>query len=339
MRSWAALGVALFTAALTSLLPLIPHAASTATAQITQPAYSGTLLYLNRGGIWQLNIATGQREAFLQLPTGTVAHVSHSWDHERIAYSTDVRGAGFELIESSIVIAQRDGSEPRTVVSEERTGATVEWPSWSPDGTRLAYSKTLFGYRTQRVEDVDLATGARTLVAEAGSSPTYAPDGESIVFASPFGQTWSISSAPRRGGDPSIIVPPEGFEDLDHPLYARNSEFIAFLGAVPAPEPARRPAPVDDPLAEPPFSVASAHPGSGADFDLWIVRPDGSGLRRVTELFSQQPYLTWSPDGRYLASRDRLGLRVIDMFGDLAAEGSVQWIAGALSSGPISWGR
>lgn len=46
---------------------------------------------------------------------------------------------------------------------EERTGATVEWPSWSPDGTRLAYTKSVFGYRTERLEEVDLATALQVV--------------------------------------------------------------------------------------------------------------------------------------------------------------------------------
>ena len=320
--------------AVSSLLLFVRGAAALAGPEL-QDAQSGTVLYLNRGGIWQLNMATEQREPFLEPNIGTITHVSHSWDRSRVAYSVDVRGQGFELVESIIVVASADGSNATGAVSEKRTGATVEWPSWSPDGTRLAYTKTPFGSRTQRVEEVDLQTGARTLVTEAGTSPSYAPDGETIVFAAPFGQTWSISTISPHGGDARVVVPSEGFEDLDHPLFARSGEYIVFLGAAAL----QASMPVGAPASTLAFAsgFGAVHPGSLADFDLWMVRPDGSGLRKVVELLSPQPFLAWSPDGRSLASRDRFGLRVIDMAGGTGGE-SLRWVAGQISGGPISWG-
>src|SRR5687767_9759114 len=68
-------------------------------------AHSGAILYLNRGGVWRMSLATEDRQAFIQLPTGTITHVSRSWDRTRIAYSTDIRGAGLALVESTIVVA------------------------------------------------------------------------------------------------------------------------------------------------------------------------------------------------------------------------------------------
>jgi len=322
------------------LVPLLAEGGSGPITQVPQPNYPGTLLYLSRGGIWQMNLATLQRQSFLQVPNATITHISHSWDHQRVAYSTSVRGAGFELLESSIIVASADGSEPRTVVHEDRTGATVEWPAWSPDGSRLVYTKTLFTSRIQRVEEVDLTTEARGLVAEAGSSPAYSADGESIVFASPAGRTWSIWRAPRGGDGSTVLVSEVGFEDVDHPLYARGGELVAFVAAGPGPDVSTRaPARGAGLLGQPFFSTASAHPLPGSEFDLWTIRPDGSGLRRAAELLSEEPHITWSPDGRYLASWGRLGLQIVDVTSDSPLGYTVRWLTALPSGGPISWGQ
>jgi len=298
--------------------------------------HSGALLYLNRGGIWRLNLETEERQPFLQLSSGTITHVSHSSDRTRIAYSTDIRGAGLDRVASEIVVATARGNDPRVIVREERTGATVEWPSWSPDGMRLSYAKTPFGSRTQRIEEVDVATGARNLVADAGSSPSYSPDGETIVFAAPVGQTWSISTVARQGGEPALVVPATGFEDLDHPLFAPIGEYIVFLAATSVPE-----SPVSRATSSQSRLIGRApatHPGSDANFDLWAVRLDGTELRKVADLFSQQPYLAWSPDGQSIAARDRLGLRVVDVATEPHDGAGARWVSGLVGSGPISWG-
>lgn len=335
-RSWTAFGAAAVAVCILLLPPLIEGGPAQA-GQIGQESYSGSLLYLSRAGIWRINLATLERQPFLQEPGAIITHVSHSWDRQRLAYSALVRGARFEILQSRILVAAADGSEPRTVVEEAGSGATVEWPSWSPDGAALVYEKSVPSERTQRVEEVHLATGERRLVAEAGSSPAFAPNGQSIAFASAAGRPASIWQIPRGGRDPIRVVPETGFADLDSPLYAPDGRFIAFVGAtIPGP-----PDPLSPPVAlfgAELFSVASAHPVPGGQFDFWTVRPDSSGLQRGAELLSEQPYLAWSPDGRFIAAWGRLGLQIVDVSSDVAGEYPVRWLTGLPGGGPISWG-
>ena len=338
MRGLSSAFGALVVAASTLLLPpLVLEGARAVLGQGEEPRYSGSLLYVSRGGIWQMNLASLERRPFLSPPNTTITHVAHSWDRQRLAYSMSIRGSRFELLESSIEIASIDGSERRTVVHEDRTGATVEWPSWSPHGTSLVYSKTVASERTQRIEEVELATGIRTLVAEAGSSPAYSADGQSVVFPSPAGRNWAIWSVPRAGEVPHAVVTGAGFDDVDHPLYAPDGSFIAFLGAGSGPPPLARP---HDGIVRRLgllIPVVSAHPLPGGQYDLWTVRPDGSGLDRAAELTSEEPYLSWSPDGHYLASWGRLGLQIVDMWSDRPMR-SVRWLTALPGGSPISWG-
>ena len=86
--------------------------------QTTEAVYSGSLLYLNQGSIWQLDLASLSRQPLVQEPGAIITHVSHSWDRQRIAYSAYTRGARFEILQSRIVIAGADGSNPATAVQE-----------------------------------------------------------------------------------------------------------------------------------------------------------------------------------------------------------------------------
>jgi Tol biopolymer transport system component len=313
---------------------------------------SGSILYLSQAGIWRMDLATLRRDPFLSESAGIITHVSHSWDRQRIAYSMYIRGPRFEILESRIVITAANGTQVAAVVVEEGTGATLEAPSWSPTGTSLVYAKNDPSERAQRVEEVDLATGARRLVTEAGSLPSYTADGESILFASTFGQPWAIWRVSRTGGELHQLVPGTSFADLDNPLSAFDGRLIAFVGAQPA-------APPPDELIFNPSAwlqtsfepAVSAHPLPGARFGAWTVKPDGSDPRRAAELFGDNPYLAWSPDGRYLASWGRQGLQIVDMSVDPAAQepqiadmsvdpaaNRVRWLTALSGGGPISWG-
>jgi Tol biopolymer transport system component len=46
------------------------------------------------------------------------------------------------------------------------------------------------------------------------------------------------------------------------------------------------------------------------DFDIYTIRPDGSGLKRLTTAPGNDAHSSWSPDGRYLIfSSSRLGFK------------------------------
>jgi Tol biopolymer transport system component len=48
--------------------------------------------------------------------------------------------------------------------------------------------------------------------------------------------------------------------------------------------------------------IAFMRPGTVGEYDIWVVRPDGTGLRRVTESPANRSdyYPDWSPDGSTL---------------------------------------
>ncbi|MEZ0469350.1 Tol-Pal system beta propeller repeat protein TolB [Luteimonas salinilitoris] len=108
----------------------------------------------------------------------------------RIAYVTQTgvgQGARYALI-----VADSDGYNPQTVV---RSNEPLLSPSWSPDGSKLAYVSFERGNSSIYIQDV--TTGGRELVSSfrgINSGPAFSPDGRRLAL--------TLS----RSGNPEIYV-------------------------------------------------------------------------------------------------------------------------------------
>ncbi|NZA28560.1 Tol-Pal system beta propeller repeat protein TolB [Luteimonas sp. SJ-92] len=108
----------------------------------------------------------------------------------RIAYVTQTgvgQGARYALI-----VADSDGHNPQTVV---RSNEPLLSPSWSPEGSRLAYVSFERGNSSIYIQD--LTTGGRELVSSfrgINSGPAFSPDGRRLAL--------TLS----RSGNPEIYV-------------------------------------------------------------------------------------------------------------------------------------
>jgi Tol biopolymer transport system component len=150
-----------------------------------------TDLDLKNYGLWALHpsfSADGQTIIF-HLPRGPKGYVSTRWD----LWSISVAGGESTLVvhnasmgvygpdggtlayldsprgnwtSSRLMLADVDGSDPRPLVKGDR----IEFPRWSPDGTRIAYSDA------DGIHVVDVSTGAALLVAHGASSDWFGDD-------------------------------------------------------------------------------------------------------------------------------------------------------------------
>jgi dipeptidyl aminopeptidase/acylaminoacyl peptidase len=128
------------------------------------------------------------------------------------------------------------------------------------------------GERIQGTHD-DLETTVR-LMTKIGScgSPSLSPDGKRIAFTSNltgFSQLWTV---PTEGGWPTLLT---AFDDpVGSVGWSPDGKWLAL-------------------------SVA---PGGGMNQQIYLIRPDGTGLRRITDGGKDNNWLgPWSHDGQLLA--------------------------------------
>jgi Tol biopolymer transport system component len=151
--------------------------------------------------------------------------------------------------------------------------------------------------------------------AEPSPAPTLSGSGGVIVFASLSGADWYLYLTNADGSGQRRLSPGQrtGYE----PSWSPDGTQIVFqydgLWIADAVTGATSPLPLDRSLLENPYLVKpSWSPNgewiafineSGTQGDIFLVRPDGTDLRRLTgsDDISRDGNVVWSPDGRQLA--------------------------------------
>ncbi|MCU0846212.1 MAG: hypothetical protein MUC76_14985 [Spirochaetes bacterium] len=119
--------------------------------------------------------------------------------------------------QEEIFVMDADGSsERRLTVSPER----MYRPSWSPDGSKIAYYEDTLP--TGNVFTMDADGGSKRYLCE-GSSPTWSPDGRRLVL-SRSGDLIVINAG--NGGGEFVLT--AGMGDT-HPSWSPDGKRIAFL--------------------------------------------------------------------------------------------------------------
>lgn len=204
-----------------------------------------------------------------------------------------------------------------------------EAPTWSPDGSKIAFvgvARSLEGgLRGDRLYVVG-ADGhdLKPLLGTHGSiAPVFAPDGDSIAFTRLGRRGASIWLAKLTGGAPRRITParrghyvvPGSFSPDGSTLLAtryvgrRREEIVAVRLSTGEVETVLRRA--GEPVYSPDgtrFALLRWRPLKRRDgtrtvsSDLFTIRADGSGLRRLTRTrYQDEAYPSWDPSGERLA--------------------------------------
>ena len=144
-------------------------------------------------------------------------------------------------------------------------GLDLREPAWSPDGTIILATTAGFG-RAAGIYRLRPDSGAVELVVAGGAlevrDPAWSPDGSRIAFAR---GTWGASfifSARPDGSDVRQLTRADRNQSTTDlkPVWAPDGAYLAF----------QREHPTCDTLACP------------HRYDIFVVRPDGSGLRMLT---------------------------------------------------------
>ena len=199
--------------------------------------------------------------------------------------------------------------------------------AWSSDGTRLLIRRT----SPDRAVDLSVleADGTETRLTDH-ADPTggsFSPDGSQVVYAGGPPDRSAIYAVSSDGGVPRLILRsarqvsfPDGHSALAfayHPVLSPDGTRIAYFDGmydhshnlwVANADGTKRRVLLDDELSDADHIRALTWAPDGewlaftTDASLYLVRPDGTGLRRmVSGGFATAPAVQWSPDGSRIA--------------------------------------
>jgi Tol biopolymer transport system component len=270
----------------------------------------------HRSELWTVTVATGQRRRIFE---GDAVHPSWSPNGRRIAYW---RAYGEHQGDRQIWTIPSAGGTAVQVTSD----TSVNWnPIWSPDGHSLLFSSNRGGAMNLWRVPIDERTGATLGPPEALSAPSswaalmsVSADGHSVAYTS-FTSSQAIqrvafdSTTGSTRGEAVTVV--SGSRPFEFPSASPDGLALAFNGLPPQVEifvsradgtnirqltndHARNRFPTWSPDGG---QIAFMSNRDGKN-QVWSIKPDGSGLRRLTDLKTAAGFFSkWSPDGSKLA--------------------------------------
>ena len=314
--------------------------------------YEGRNTYPSASRLWAIDVTTKARRL---ITTHDAVQSSWSPHGQRLAFWGEQKGGHRDIW----TVAADGGSEPLPVTDD----GFVDWnPVWSPDGAYLYFLSNRGGEMNLWRVGIEERTGRLQAEPEPATLPSnncqylsFARNGGSLIYGQNTGSenVWQIGFDPARGqvdGPATFLT--QGLKRYAYFSLAPDEQNFVYLArgepqqdlfiADRAGTPLRR---LTDDVAQdivPRWSpdgqwIAFLSDRSGK-YEIWKVRPDGSGLSQMTHEPGRDVIApVWSPDGRKLLYEVRnVNSYVIDATRP-GTEQTAQSLAGDPPTGFIPW--
>ncbi|MDQ6662449.1 MAG: hypothetical protein M3Z24_15975 [Chloroflexota bacterium] len=153
-------------------------------------------------------------------------------------------------------------------------------PRWSPDGKRIAFSIQ----SSPPLNDSDIwvmnadGSGAMNLThdaKQANMEPSWSPDGKQLVFSAAVGNTSELFLINADGSQKRPLL--QGLE-AENPVWSPDGRTIAFATT----------------------KNSNSNTLSDVYSILYLIHPNGSGIKRIQTASGYFGPLVWSPNGKQL---------------------------------------
>lgn len=169
-------------------------------------------------------------------------------------------------------VADADGENAQSALASPEP---IISPSWSPNGSQLAYVS--FESRKPVIYAHDVASGKRRLLANfrgSNSAPTWSPDGRQIVATLSRDGGSQLYAIDSNGGEPRRLTQSSSIDT--EPAFSPDGKNIYFVS------------------------------DRGGSPQIYRMSASGGGVERVTFAGSYNISPALSPDGKYLAYVSRV---------------------------------
>lgn len=207
--------------------------------------------------------------ALLRLP----GQASYAPAGDRVAFVVGTFDGGVRL--GNLMVADAGGAT-RTTLRQAAPGADITGPSWAPNEDTILFGEGGF------LRAADTQTAKLRSIAPDGSAladvtsgefndgfPSFSPDGREVVFRTASGPNRALAILNLATGERRPL-PGTGALDT-FPTWSPQGDWISFTS--------RR----------------------DGDYDIYRVRPDGTGLEQLTDLEGSDAHGEFSPDGEWIA--------------------------------------